>query len=174
MYPTFFFGWEIIKWLPPPWAGREEVSDFYCLKPIHVPSCALCVPGLRYVFWATRSPGKHRPWLASPVANVSLRRAWNTNASSTRLVPLIRGTFIQAMEQIHTCVRKNRYFIYVETFLLMYWGLVHKELYTHTHTITPVFPERLRRDVPMYRYPRLAGMFRSHVIGGEPIAINRQ
>ena len=39
------------------------------------------------------------------------------------------------------------------------------------HTITPVFPEGLGRCVPMY--PQFAGMFRSHVIGGEPIAINR-
>ena len=65
-------------------AGREEVSDFYWLKPIHVPSCALCVTGPRYLFRTTRSPGRHRPWLAPPVADISLRRAWNTNAPSTR------------------------------------------------------------------------------------------
>ena len=40
--------------------GREGVSNFYWLKPIHVPSCVLCVPGPRYLFRTTRSPGRHR------------------------------------------------------------------------------------------------------------------
>ena len=80
----FFRRWEIVKWLLPPWAGREGVSDFYWLKPTHVPSCALCVPGPRYLFRTTRSPGRHRPWLAPPVGDISLRRAWNTNAPSRR------------------------------------------------------------------------------------------
>ena len=39
----------------PPWAGREVVSDFYWLKPNHVPSCALCVPGPRYLFRITKT-----------------------------------------------------------------------------------------------------------------------
>ena len=47
---------------------------------------ALCVPGPRYLFWTTSSPGRHRPWLAPPVADIFLRRAWNPNAPSTRSV----------------------------------------------------------------------------------------
>ena len=66
--------------------GREGVSDFYWLKPTHVSSCALCVPGPRYLFRTTRSLGRHRPWLAPPVADISLRCAWNTNAPSIRSV----------------------------------------------------------------------------------------
>ena len=40
-------------------------------------------PGPRCLFRTTRRPGRNRPWLASPVAETSLRRAWNTNAPST-------------------------------------------------------------------------------------------
>ena len=42
----------------------------------------------------------------------------------------------------------------------------------NTHTITPVFPEGLGRGVPMHTHGSPV-CFRSHVIGGEPIAINR-
>ena len=40
------------------------------------------------------------------------------------------------------------------------------------HTITSVFPEVLDRGLPMYTHsPPVC--FRAHVIGGEPITINR-
>ena len=42
----------------------------------------------------------------------------------------------------------------------------------YIHTITPVFPEGLGRGVPMYTHGS-PECFRSHVIGGEPIANNR-
>ena len=41
-----------------------------------------------------------------------------------------------------------------------------------THTFTPVFPEGLGRGAWMYTHSSPV-CFRSHVIGGEPIAINR-
>ena len=40
-------------------------------------------------------------------------------------------------------------------------------------TIKPVFPEGLGIGVPMHTHRMIAGMFRSHVIGGKPIAIKR-
>ena len=40
------------------------------------------------------------------------------------------------------------------------------------HTITPVFPEGLGRGTPMYTHSSPV-CSRSHVTGGEPIAINR-
>ena len=43
---------------------------------------------------------------------------------------------------------------------------------TYMHTITPVFPGGLGRGVLMYTHSSPV-RFRSHVIGGEPIAINR-
>ena len=45
-------------------------------------------------------------------------------------------------------------------------NLGHNNTY---HTIMPEFPEGLGRGV----HPQFASMFRFHVIGGEPIAINR-
>ena len=47
-----------------------------------------------------------------------------------------------------------------------------KYIHTYIHTITPVFPQGLGRGVPMYTHGS-PGCFRSHVIGGEPIANNR-
>ena len=43
---------------------------------------------------------------------------------------------------------------------------------TSLHTITPVFPEGLGIGVPMYTHSSPV-CFRSHEVGGEPIAINR-
>ena len=44
--------------------------------------------------------------------------------------------------------------------------------HTYIHNIMPVFPEGLGRGVPMYTHGSPV-CFRSHVIGGEPIANNR-
>ena len=38
------------------------------------------------------------------------------------------------------------------------------------HTITPVLPEGLGRGVPIV-HPQFAGMFMSHVTGGEPMPL---
>ena len=51
-------------------------------------------------------------------------------------------------------------------------GNIVKNTYIHIHIITPVFPEGLGRGVPMYTHASPV-CFRSHVIGGEPIANNR-
>ena len=55
--PPFFFGWEIIKWLLPLWAEQEGVSDFYWLKPIHVPSSPFVFRGHGISFEQSRNPG---------------------------------------------------------------------------------------------------------------------
>ena len=62
----------------------------------------------------------------------------------------------------------------IEKSMLRWFGCVEKmsERRLITHTVTPVFPEGLGRGEPIV-HPQFAGMFSSHVMGGEPIANNR-
>ena len=66
---------------------------------------------------------------------------------------------------------RNKYLYSPQNIVVLIWLLVYVSLYTHWHTYHHAFiPRRLMQRCTNV-HPQFAGMFRSHIIGGEAIAI---